>query len=156
VAKRTLIGIPPAAAILFLGLAAATARDANTLRPRPAAVSQVALDGFSLGAPGIVFELHPTESPILVSAAAETPVQVCQFGTSFAGRWRGGCRRLRDQPLHLPATAGANHVAFRVTTTTVRRTVVRQLILRWHCVDHKLGVLPGQTRMPPMRPVFDC
>jgi hypothetical protein len=129
---------------------------AHTLRARHAAVSHVALDGFSLREPGIVFELHPTESPILVSAAAETPLQVCQVGTFFAGSWRGGCRRLRGQPLHLPPTSGAIHVAFRVTTTTVRRTQVRQLSLRWHCVDHKFGVLRGHTRMPRMRPVFDC
>ena len=145
-----------AAPIAWRTVAVTPRATAHVLRPRHATVSHVALDGFSVGAPGIVFELHPTESPILVSAAAETPLQVCQIGTSFAGRWRGGCRRLSEQPLHLPSTSGAIHVAFRVTTTTGTRTQVRQLVLRWHCVDHKLGILPGHTRMPRMRPVFDC
>jgi hypothetical protein len=47
--------------------------------------SHVEFDDFSLVAPGLVFELHPTESPILVRATAEKCLKVCQVGTSFAG-----------------------------------------------------------------------
>jgi hypothetical protein len=146
VARWTLIGIVLVTAGLFLG---------HTLRAQRTAASHVAVGGFFLSETGIDFELHPTESPILVSAVADAPVRVCQVGTSFAGRWRGGCRRLTDRPLPLPETNGMMHVVFRVTTTAGRARV-RRLSLRWHCVDHRLGVFPRQTRIPRLHPIFDC
>jgi hypothetical protein len=119
----------------------------------PPAVSRVELADFSLVAPGLVFELHPTDSPIVVRASARTALKVCPVGTSFAGRWRGGCRELGDQPVSLPATSGAIHVVFRVTTSA-GVTGVRLLELRWHCVDRRLGLLRGHATLG--HPVFDC
>jgi hypothetical protein len=119
-------------------------------------VSHVQFAHFALFAPGLVFELHPTDNRILVRAAAAEPLKVCQVGTSFAGRWQGGCRELGHGTVSLPATSGAYHVVFRVTTSAVRVTRVQRLELRWHCVDHRLGILRGRTRAPTARGVFDC
>jgi hypothetical protein len=126
------------------------------VRPFFAAASRVAFRNFTLRAPGLVFELHPTDRPITVQAAATSSLKVCPVGTSFAGRWRRGCRTLREHPLLLPATSGAIHVLFRITTAAATSTRVSRLSLRWHCVDHRFGLQRGQSRIPPSRPVFDC
>lgn len=119
-------------------------------------VSHVELTNFVLVAPGLDFELHPTDRPIVVRAAAATPLKVCQVGTTFAGRWHGGCREVGEQPLRLPSTSGAIHVVFRITTSLGDVSRVRSLELRWHCVDHKLGFSRGRTHATIARPVFDC
>jgi hypothetical protein len=122
--------------------------------PKPA--SYFAVANFSLVPPGILFELHPTDRPILIRASSPTPLKVCQFGTSFAGAWTGGCRTLSGRPLFLPASSGAVHVAFRITTTTAGTTRVARLALSWHCVDHQFGLLRGRTLTPAGHPTFDC
>jgi len=119
-------------------------------------VSRVELSDFSLVAPGLTFELHPTTAPILVQAEAEAPLKVCQPRTFFPYRWRGGCRALTDSGVSLPATNGLSHVVVRITTASGGMSRVRKLELRWHCVDHALGVFRGGTPAPVAHAVFDC
>ncbi|HET7046591.1 MAG TPA: hypothetical protein VFI37_17225 [Gaiellaceae bacterium] len=138
--------------VFVVGFAAA--RAAST---RPATTSHLALTNFTLRPLGVVIELHPTERPILIKAIAAAPLEVCQFGTSFAGRWRGGCRRLRERALALPSTNGMTHVAFRIRPTAPRAAHVKRLELAWHCTDHDFGLLRGRTRIAATpHPTFDC
>jgi hypothetical protein len=116
--------------------------------------SQAVLREFALVPPGIVLELHPDERHIFISADADPPLEVCQVGTSFAGAWLGGCRPLGDQAIALPATNGAIHVVFRVTSTDTSN--VDSLILRWHCVDHRFWLHALRSALPRTRPLFDC
>jgi hypothetical protein len=118
--------------------------------------SHFSLADFSLAGLGIEFELHPNGRPILVSASGGARLQVCEVGSSFANFWHGGCRRLTGRPLALPATNGLMHVAFRVVGTPGAATRVKELRLRWHCVDHDFGFFPGRTKASRTQPVFDC
>jgi hypothetical protein len=125
----------------------------------PKRISHAQLANFSLVSPGILFELHPTERPIQIQVVAQRPLKVCQFGISFAGRWRGGCRSLGRHPLNLPTTNGFMHVAFRIVPASVsaKAIAVRRLDLRWHCTDHDFGVFPGRgEKLPRAAPTFDC
>jgi hypothetical protein len=101
-----------------------------------------------------MLELHPDERHIFISAEAVPPLEVCEVGTSFAGSWHGGCRQLGKQALALPATSGAMHVVFRVTSTDTSK--VDRLTLRWHCVDHRFGLRALRSALPRTRPLFDC
>ena len=82
------------------------------------AASSLTIASFSLQPAGIVFALHPTAAPIAIIATAAAPLAVCQFSTSFAGAWKGGCRRLGHRPLLLPSSGGGLHIGFRAARQT--------------------------------------
>jgi DNA-binding beta-propeller fold protein YncE len=124
-------------------------------RRRLRTASTVTLEDFSLGRSGIRFEMHPTRARITISATAATPLEVCQWGTSFAGSWAGGCRRLRAQPLALPS-AGNLHIGFRVLSANGKPTRITGLQIRWHCVDHYFALVRGDTQVENATPSFDC
>jgi hypothetical protein len=54
------------------------------------------LTAFSLNAAGILFAMHLSAAPIMISATAAASLKVCPFGTSFAARCR--CRRAPGGP----------------------------------------------------------
>jgi hypothetical protein len=149
-----LLGVIVAATLVLASACGSGARHAKLTSRQ--GVSHFAVTDFRLLPPGVVFELHPTVSPIVVEAAADAPLKVCQFGTSFAGAWIGGCRPLRDRPISLPPTNGFIHAAFRIRSMTGQATRVTHLSLRWHCVDHEFGLFRGRTQTPVAHPVFDC
>jgi hypothetical protein len=119
-------------------------------------MSQVTLRGFVLPPSGLLFSLHPTDAPIVVTAISNALLRVCEGGTTFAGHWTGGCRSLARRPLALPASGGAVHVAFRVLPSGRAAAHVAMLRLRWHCVDHAFIVLRGGSRLGRTSPSFDC
>jgi hypothetical protein len=119
-------------------------------------VTRVTLTAFSLQPSGILIGMHPTTARITISADAAAPLAVCQFNTSFAGHWKGGCRQLRDRPLELPSSGGGLHVGFWIRPLNGRQTRVVALRLSWHCVDHYFGLVRGKTRVRSARPSFDC
>jgi hypothetical protein len=119
-------------------------------------VSGAEFADFILVSPGIVFELHPANSPILISAAADPPLEVCPVGTSFGSAWRHGCRALAEGARALPTTSGAIHVLFRVAPSKGTVSRVQRLSLHWHCIDHRFGLQRRGSRVPRTRPTFDC
>jgi hypothetical protein len=118
--------------------------------------SHVEFTNFSLMQTGIVFELHPTDSPVLISAAADPPLEVCPVGTSFGSAWRRGCLKLGDTARALPTTNGLIHVVFRIASPRMTRSDVRRLELQWHCVDHRFSLERHDSRVPASRASFDC
>jgi hypothetical protein len=100
--------------------------------------------------------MHPTDATITLSAAAASPLNVCQLGTTFSSHWRGGCRRLAEGPLVLPTSGGAVHIGFRVLPSNGRATRVTALRVRWHCVDHFFALVRGKTEVRSASPIFDC
>jgi hypothetical protein len=117
--------------------------------------STVTLRPFTLQPSGISFGVHPTRARITITATAASPLEVCQSSTSFAGAWKGGCRRLTTEPLALPS-AGNLHVGFRVQPANDQPTRVTALHLQWHCVDHYFALTRGTTRVDATTPAFDC
>lgn len=122
----------------------------------PNRVSSAELADTSVVSPGIVFELHPSSKPILMSAVADPPLKVCPVGTSFGSAWRHGCRALSEELRTLPRTSGAIHVLFRVAPSKGRVSRVERLSLQWHCIDHRFGLERRRSRVPRTRPMFDC
>jgi hypothetical protein len=118
--------------------------------------SVVLLRSFLLRPSGILFAMHPTDARITVVVAAAAPLKVCQLGTTFSTRWKGGCRRLADGPLALPTSGGAVHIGFRVLPPNGRTTPVVALRVRWHCVDHFFALVRGKTEVRRASPTFDC
>jgi hypothetical protein len=127
----------------------------------------VVLRDFTLRPSGLGFAMHPAATPIMISASAGAPLRVCPadgfggdadptHGKSFGLLWRGGCRRLTDRPLALPATNGAQHVGFRVLTASGGSVKVAALTLRWHCTDHFFYFRRYATSVRPSAPEFDC
>jgi hypothetical protein len=153
-------------AVLLLATAVASFSGAQALTngsssaqtpPSPHAAASVAvLREFLLEPSGIAFGMHPTESRIVVVAAAVVPLEVCQFGTTFSTHWRGGCRSLDGRPVSLPSSGGAAHIGFRVLPSSGRVARVVTLRVRWHCVDRYFGLLRGKTVVRSARPIFDC
>jgi len=124
-------------------------------REKPA-ISQVTLREFVLQPSGLLFNVHPTEARIVVTAIATNALRVCEDGTTFSHYWTGGCRRLARMPLALPTSGGAVHVGFRVLPAGAAATRVTILRLRWHCVDHDFIVVRGSTHVRRTSPIFDC
>jgi hypothetical protein len=118
--------------------------------------SAVLLRSFQLRPSGILFEMHPTDARITLVVAAAAPLKVCQLGTTFSTRWKGGCRRLAEGPLVLPTSGGAVHIGFRVLPSNGRTTPVAALGVRWHCVDHFFALSRGKTEVRGASPTFDC
>ncbi len=143
-----LIGIAAVTAVFALGAGAFA-------RPRHA-TSVVTLDAFVLEPSGILFAMHPTEARITISATAAAPLKVCELGTTFSTHWSGGCRLLRHEPLALPTSGGAVHVAFRVAPRDAHLTRVARLSVRWHCVDHYFVLRRGTNHVRAASPIFDC
>jgi hypothetical protein len=148
------IALACAVASVF-GLTACGSKVRTHTTPRGTA-SAVVLRDFVLKPSGILFGMHPTDSRIIVNAAAAASVKVCQFGTTFSTYWKGGCRRLVGRPTALPTSGGAVHVGFRVLPSNARPTRVFALRLHWHCVDHYFSVLRGKSVVRSPSPVFDC
>jgi hypothetical protein len=124
--------------------------------PTPKHISSAELADFSVVSPGIVFELHPSNRPILMSAAADPPLKVCPVGTSFGSVWRHGCRALTEKGRALPTTSGAIHVLFRVAPSKGSVSRVERLSLQWHCIDHRFGLERRRSPVPRTRATFDC
>lgn len=131
----------------------AATRAGNASRPH---MSTFRLYNFALRPAGLLFDVHPTTRPIRVEAVADAPLKVCQFGTSFAEYWHGGCRVLRNQSIELPTTSGQMHVAFRVASVSGKLTWVKEFELQWHCTDHDFGVFRGRTPVSSGYRTFDC
>jgi hypothetical protein len=148
--RSVVLAVPLLAVALFAGCGGS----ARTLQPPDS--SAVLLRDLRLKPSGILFGMHPTEARILVSAAAAAPLKVCQFGTTFATYWKGGCRRLAGRPLALPTSGGTAHIGFRVLPWNGRTTRVAVLWVRWHCVDHYFALLRGKTLLRTPHSSFDC
>lgn len=143
-------------ALLTIGRHTNDARAVQKQRVQKQPVSSFLLTDFRLTVGGLLFELHPTTSAILVDADSRSPLKLCQYGTSFAGRWKGGCRPLLGRTVQLPSTNGQMHVAFRVFPKTPRVTRVNRLELRWHCTDHDFYFSSARPLRYHPRPSFDC
>jgi hypothetical protein len=136
--------------------ASATAGCGTDDTPSHRSSSAVVLRSFLLRPSGILFEMHPTDARITLVVAAAAPLEVCQLGTTFSARWKGGCRRLAEGPLALPTSGGAVHIGFRVLPMNGRTTPVMALRVRWHCVDHFFALMRGKTEIRSPSPTFDC
>src|SRR5437588_5714125 len=108
--------------------------------PRAKHESSAEFADFTLVSPGVVFELHPANSPILMSAAADRPLKVCPVGTSFESAWRHGCRALAETPRRLPTTSGAIHVLFRVVPSKGKVSRAKRVSLQWTSRHHRPGL----------------
>jgi hypothetical protein len=157
-ARRLLVA---ATVCVWLSVGILPAQGRGLERPGSAAtvggvVSTVALGAFVLQPAGILVGLHPTAARVTIVATAASLLKVCEWSTSFAGSWKGGCRRLTAQPLALPSSGGGSHIGFRILPWDGKPTRVTGLRLRWHCVDHYFGLVPGRTHVRRVSPAFDC
>lgn len=118
--------------------------------------SSVTLSEFSLEPAGVSFTMHPSAARIVLAARASAMLEVCQSGTSFAGSWSGGCRRMAHGRLALPSSGGLLHVSFRVVPLLRQTTPVASLVIRWHCIDHAFALDAGATRVRGEGATFDC
>ncbi len=90
------------------------------------------------------FAMHPADSPVVLQARADGDLEICPAdptgqdtdpspGASFGQRWKGGCLKLANRPVRLPAASG--HVGFRVRPADDDPVIATDLWLTWACQD---------------------